>query len=246
MNQRDLFEEEPRLFENLCSTLYLTIGFEQVKKNKGKPGIDGISIVDFEASLDEELSQLQQELTDWTYKPSPVRRVEIPKPQGQGVRLLGIPTVRDRVVQATMKLLLNPIFERDFSQHSYGFISGRSQHQAVQMAQHIIKSGKPYVVDIDLSKFFDRIHHDRLIARMGEKVSDKRILRLVGIMLRSGVMIKGVVTSSEEGAVQGSPLSPLLSNIRHLDSDETNLRPFPNFLRMKSAHKLSADRFLDN
>jgi retron-type reverse transcriptase len=143
MNQSDLFEEEPRLFENLCSTLYLSVGFEQVKKNKGKPGIDGVSITDFEASLDEELSQLQQELEDWTYKPSPVRRVEIPKPQGQGVRLLGIPTVRDRVVQATMKLLVEPIFERDFSQHSYGFISGRSQHQAVQMAQHIVSSGKP-------------------------------------------------------------------------------------------------------
>ena len=213
MNQSDLFEEEPRLFENLCSTIYLNIGFEQVKKNKGKPGIDGVSIMDFEASLDEELSHLQQELEDWTYKPSPVRRVEIPKPQGQGVRLLGIPTVRDRVVQATMKILLDPLFERHFSLHSYGFISGRSQHQAVGMAQHIINGGKPYVVDIDLSKFFDRIHHDRLIARMREKVSDKRILRLVGIMLRSGVMVNGVVTSSEEGAVQGSPLSPLLSNI---------------------------------
>ena len=213
MNQSDLFEEEPRLFENLCSISYLSAGFEQVKKNKGKPGIDRVSIIDFEASLDEELSQLQQELTGWTYKPSPVRRVEIPKPQGQGVRLLGIPTVRDRVVQATMKMLLEPIFERHFSQHSYGFISGRSQHQAVQMAQEIVNSGKAYVVDIDLSKFFDRIHHDRLIARMGGKVSDKRMLRLVGIMLRSGVMINGVVTSSEEGAVQGSPLSPLLSNI---------------------------------
>ena len=143
MNQSDLFEEEPRLFENLCSTIYLNIGFEQVKKNKGKPGIDGVSIMDFEASLDEELSHLQQELEDWTYKPSPVRRVEIPKPQGQGVRLLGIPTVRDRVVQATMKMLLDPLFERHFSLHSYGFISGRSQHQAVGMAQHIINSGKP-------------------------------------------------------------------------------------------------------
>ena len=205
--------EEPRLFENLCSSLYLGIGFILVKRNRGKPGIDGVSIADFEANLDEELSQLQQELSNWTYQPSPVRRVEIPKPGGKGMRLLGIPTVRDRVVQATLKLLLEPIFDPHFSPNSYGFRPGRSQHQAVEAAQRIVNSGKPYVVDIDLSKFFDRIHHDRLIARMGEKVTDKRILRLVGLMLRSGIMINGVVIPSQEGAMQGGPLSPLLSNI---------------------------------
>lgn len=208
-----LLIEEPRLFDNLCSTLYLGVGFESVKKNKGAPGIDGVSIAGFEANLNEELSQLQQELCNWTYQPSPVRRVEIPKPEGKGVRLLGIPTVRDRVVQTTLKLLLEPIFEPGFSPHSYGFRPGRSPHQAVEAAQQIISSGKPYVVDIDLSKFFDRINHDRLIARMGEKVTDKRILRLVGIMLRSGVMVNGVVNPSKEGAMQGGPLSPLLSNI---------------------------------
>jgi group II intron reverse transcriptase/maturase len=205
--------EEPRLFENLCATLYLGVGFELVRRNRGAPGIDGVSIQDFEANLDEELSQLQQELTTWTYQPSPVRRVEIPKPDGKGIRLLGIPTVRDRVVQTTLKLLLEPIFDAQFSPNSYGFRPGRSQHQAVQAAQRIINSGKPYVVDIDLSKFFDRIHHDRLIARMGPFITDKRILRLVGILLRSGVMINGVVTSSQKGAMQGGPLSPLLSNI---------------------------------
>ena len=205
--------EEPRLFENLCSTFYLGIGFELVRRNRGAPGIDGVSIQDFEANLDEELSRLQQELTAWTYQPSPVRRVEIPKPGGNGVRLLGIPTVRDRVVQTTLKLLLEPIFDPHFSPHSYGFRPGRSQHQAVEAAQRIVNSGKPYVVDIDLSKFFDRIHHDRLIARMGQRIDDKRILRLVGIMLRSGVMINGVVNPSQEGAMQGGPLSPLLSNI---------------------------------
>ena len=205
--------EEPRLFENPCSTVYLGIGFILVKRNRGKPGIDGVRIADFEANLDEELSQLQQELSNWTYQPSPVRRVEIPKPGGKGMRLLGIPTVRDRVVQATLKLLLEPIFDPYFSPNSYGFRPGRSQHQAVEAAQRIVNSGKPYVVDIDLSKFFDRIHHDRLIARMGEKVTDKRILRLVGLMLRSGIMINGVVIPSQEGAMQGGPLSPLLSNI---------------------------------
>ena len=205
--------EEPRLFENLCSTFYLGVGFELVRRNHGAPGIDGVSIIDFETNLDEELSQLQQELSNWTYQPSPVRRVEIPKPDNKGVRLLGIPTVRDRVVQTTLKMLLEPVFDPYFSPNSYGFRPGRSQHQAVQAAQQIIKSGKPYVVDIDLSKFFDRIHHDRLIARMGQLITDKRILRLVGIMLRSGVMLNGVVNPSKEGAMQGSPLSPLLSNI---------------------------------
>jgi group II intron reverse transcriptase/maturase len=205
--------EEPRLFENLCSNFYLGVGFELVRRNRGAPGIDGVSIQDFEANLDEELSRLQQELTAWTYQPSPVRRVEIPKPDGKGVRLLGIPTVRDRVVQTTLKLLLEPIFEPHFSPSSYGFRPGRSQHQAVQAAQQIVNSGKPYVVDIDLSKFFDRIHHDRLIARMGQRIADKRILRLVGILLRSGAMINGVVNPSQEGAMQGGPLSPLLSNI---------------------------------
>jgi len=205
--------EEPRLFDHLCSTLYLGVGFELVRTNRGAPGIDGVSIQDFEANLDEELSQLQQELATWTYQPSPVRRVEIPKPDGKGIRLLGIPTVRDRVVQTTLKLLLEPIFEPHFSPHSYGFRPGRSQHQAVQAAQQIVNSGKPYVVDIDLSKFFDRIHHDRLITRMGQRIADKRILRLVGILLRSGVMVNGVVNPSQEGAMQGGPLSPLLSNI---------------------------------
>ena len=166
---------------------------------------------------------MQQDLINWTYQPSPVRRVEIPKPQG-GVRLLGIPTVRDRVVQATLKLLLEPVFEPQFSPHSYGFRPGRSQHQAVQAAQTIITGGKPYVVDIDLSKFFDRIHLDRLIARMGQRITDKRILRLIGLTLRSGVMINGAVVRSQAGTMQGSPLSPLLSNIvlDELDKDSNS------------------------
>jgi RNA-directed DNA polymerase len=213
MRQRDLFIEEPRLFEALCSIETLEAGFRRVKKNKGSPGVDGVTIAEFESRLSEELSQLKEDLESWTYKPSPVRRVEIPKPGGKGIRLLGVPTVRDRVVHATLKLLLEPIFEPLFSDHSYGFRPERNQRQAVEAAREIVAGGKPYVVDIDLSKFFDRIGHDRLIARLGQTLSDKRILRLIGMILRSGIMANGLVTPSTEGAVQGSPLSPLLSNI---------------------------------
>jgi RNA-directed DNA polymerase len=213
MRQRDLFRDEGRLFEELCAIERLRAGFKRVKKNKGSPGIDGVTIEDFGSRLTEELSQLKVELESWTYKPSPVRRVEIPKPGGKGIRLLGVPTVRDRVVHTTLKELLEPIFEPLFSDHSYGFRPERNQRQAVEAACKIVAAGKPYVVDIDLSKFFDRIHHDRLIARLGQQVADKRILRLVGLLLRSGIMANGLVTPSTEGAVQGSPLSPLLSNI---------------------------------
>ncbi|MCP3870919.1 MAG: group II intron reverse transcriptase/maturase, partial [Gammaproteobacteria bacterium] len=213
MRQRDLFRNEGRLFEELCTIERLRAGFRRVKKNKGSPGVDGVTIEDFGSRLSEELSQLKEDLESWTYQPSPVRRVEIPKPGGKGIRLLGVPTVRDRVVHATLKELLEPIFEPLFSDHSYGFRPERNQRQAVESAREIVAGGKPYVVDIDLSKFFDRIHHDRLIARLSQQVADKRILRLIGLLLRSGIMANGLVTPSTEGAVQGSPLSPLLSNI---------------------------------
>jgi RNA-directed DNA polymerase len=213
MRQRDLFSNEARLFEDLCAIERLRAGFWRVKKNKGSPGVDGVTLEVFGSRLNEELTQLKEELESWSYKPSPVRRVEIPKPGGKGIRLLGVPTVRDRVVHATLKALLEPIFEPLFSEHSYGFRPRRNQRQAVEAARRIVASGKPYVVDIDLSKFFDRIHHDRLIARVGEQIVDKRILRLIGLLLRSGIMADGLVTPSLEGAVQGSPLSPLLSNI---------------------------------
>jgi retron-type reverse transcriptase len=154
MSSDDLLIDELRLFEELCRIEWLGAGFKRVRKNKGSPGIDGVTIAEFESRLDEELSQLRQELESWTYKPSPVRRVEIPKPGGKGIRLLGVPTVRDRVVQATLKLLLEPIYEPRFSAHSYGFRPGRSQRQAVEAAHEIVTGGKAYVVDIDLAKFF--------------------------------------------------------------------------------------------
>ena len=190
-------------------------GFKAVKKNRGAPGIDGMSRVeDFEDRLEQELKRLKWELENWRYKPQPVKRVEIPKPgKDAGVRLLGIPCVRDRVVQAALKQLLEPILDPKFSNNSYGFRPGRNQRKAVESARRIVRSCKEYVVDIDLSKFFDRVHHDRLIARLGLFIPDKRILRLIGMTLRSGVMKDGLVSATTEGTVQGGPLSPLLSNV---------------------------------
>lgn len=214
MRQRSLFVDERSLFEKLCDLEYLEAGFKAVKKNRGSPGIDEVSIKEFESRLPKELAQLQTELISWSYKPSPVRRVEIPKPgKGSGVRLLGVPCTRDRVVQATIKQLLEPILDPTFSDHSYGFRPGYNQQQAVEAAQRIVKSGKEYVVDIDLSKFFDRVNHDRLIYQLTGHVDDKRILRLIGMILRSGIMKDGMVHINEEGTPQGSPLSPLLSNV---------------------------------
>lgn len=215
MKQMILSIEESNLFEKLCSFEYLLDGFKAVKQNRGSSGIDGITVDEFEVGLDQELMQLKKELESWTYEPNPVRRVEIPKPgKNTGVRLLGIPCIRDRVVQATLKLILEPILDPTFSDNSYGFRPGRNQRMAVESAKRIVTKGKEYVVDIDLSKFFDRVHHDRLISRLSLYISDKRILRLIGVTLRSGVKISDdTVIPSFEGTVQGSPLSPLLSNL---------------------------------
>jgi len=212
--QLNLFIDERSLFEKLCDLQNLQTGFKAVKENGGAPGIDGVTIAAYEAHLDEELARLKRDLESWCYKPRPVLRVEIPKPgKDAGVRLLGVPCIADRVVHATLKRLLEPILDPTFSDHSYGFRPGYNQQQAVEAAQRIVKSGKEYVVDIDLSKFFDRVNHDRLIHQLSCHISDKRILRLIGMILRSGVMVNGVVQPTEEGTVQGSPLSPLLSNL---------------------------------
>lgn len=214
MRQRELFTDERSLFEKLCDQRNLRSGFKAVKKNGGSPGVDGVTIEEFDNRLEEELVQLQEALESWNYKPKPVRRVEIPKPgKGAGVRLLGVPCICDRVVHATLKLLLEPILDPTFSDHSYGFRPGCNQRQAVEAAQRIVKSGKEYVIDIDLSKFFDRVNHDRLIYLLSGHVDDKRILRLIGMILRSGVMKDGTIILTEEGTTQGSPLSPLLSNV---------------------------------
>ena len=206
--------KEEDLYEAVSSEYFLWKGFRAVKKNGGSVGIDRQSIQDFEANLKGELQKLRDELEDWTYHPQPVRRVEIPKPDGKGIRKLGIPCIRDRVVQAALKELIEPLLDPQFSDNSYGFRPGRDQRQAVRAAQKIVQEkGKEIVVDIDLSNFFDRIHHDRLIFRLSKRITDKRILRLIGKTLRSGIMEDGVIKPTEEGSVQGSPLSPLLSNV---------------------------------
>jgi RNA-directed DNA polymerase len=208
--QSPMFEDS--LFERVVSIELLEESFVSVKRNRGAAGVDNVSVLEFSNNLSKELSKLSQELRTWTYKPQPVRRVEIPKPDG-GVRLLGVPCVRDRVVQNAIRLAIEPILDKDFSKSSYAFRPGHNQQQAVEAAQAIITSGKEWIVDIDLSKFFDRIHHDRLIHRLGQRIDDRRILKLVGMILRSGIMENGLVSASTEGAPQGGPLSPLLSNL---------------------------------
>jgi RNA-directed DNA polymerase len=249
--ETDLFNDETSLYERLVNPFWLTLGWADVAKNKGAPGIDDVTIEAFQENIDQELSQLAEELANWTYKPTPVKRVEIDKPDG-GVRLLGIPCIRDRVVHATLKRLLEPLFTALFSDHSYGFIRGRNQGQAVKEAQRIVKEGKDWVVDINLSKFLDRIHHNRLIARMGKTVKDKRILRLIGLILRSGIMKDGVVSPSREGSVQGSPLSPLLSNIvldeldKELDSRDLEFCRFADDCNIFVKSQKAAERVMES
>jgi group II intron reverse transcriptase/maturase len=213
MGDVSLFDLNKSLFERICSREHLADAFKGVKRNKGAPGIDSVTIEAFAANLDGELGQLEKELSSWTYEPAPVRRVDIPKPGGGGTRMLGVPCTRDRVVQASIKAAIEPFFEAKFSAHSYGFRPGRNQRQAVEAAQKIVQSGKEYCVDIDLSKFFDRVQHDRLVYRLGLEIADKRVLRLIGMILRSGIMAEGVLVATDEGTPQGSPLSPLLSNV---------------------------------
>ena len=187
MEQRNLEYKNEKLFEQITSVGQLKIAYKAVKANGGAPGIDGISVEDYGEELEEELSKLSVEVRAWTYRPQAVRRVRIPKPGKKNEeRLLGIPCVRDRVLQYSLKMTLEGIFNGGFSKHSYGFMPGRSQRDAVQAAKELVKSGKEWVVDIDLEKFFDRINHDRLIHLLRRKVEDKRVLRLIGEILRCG------------------------------------------------------------
>jgi group II intron reverse transcriptase/maturase len=192
---------------------------ERVERNGGAPGIDGMTVEELRQYLREHWLELRAALDQQSYQPSPVRRVEIPKPDG-GVRLLGIPNVLDRFLQQAIAQMLTPLFEPIFSPHSYGFRPGRSAHDAVKQAQEYVEAGYEWAVDIDLEKFFDRVNHDMLMARVARVVKDKRVLKLIRAYLNSGVMVEGVVIDTEEGTPQGGPLSPLLSNVMLDDLDK--------------------------
>jgi RNA-directed DNA polymerase len=213
MAEPNLFTYQENLFDTICSIETLRQGFKAVKANGGSPGIDGVTCKEFEERIHQELSQLKKELESWAYSPKPVRQVDIDKPDKSGTRRLGIPCVRDRTLHAAIKIVLEPILDPLFSKNSYGFRPNIGQWQAVRAAQQIVQSGKEYTVDIDLAAFFDRVHHDRLIHRLSLHIPDKRVLRLIGLILRSGIMKDGIVSATNEGTVQGSPLSPLLSNV---------------------------------
>ena len=205
-------QHEEGLWEKIFSRENLLIALERVQSNGGASGVDGMKVEELPDHLREHWSSIREKLEAGTYQPSPVKRVEIPKPGG-GVRLLGIPTVQDRLIQQAMHQVLVEVYEATFSEHSYGFRPGRSAHDAVKAAREHIEAGYRWVVDIDLERFFDTVNHDRLMARMKEEVKDKRVLRLVNEYLKAGVMVNGEVMESKEGTPQGGPLSPLLSNI---------------------------------
>ena len=208
--------ESPALIESLmeevCERENCKQALKRVKANKGSPGVDGMTVQQLPGFLQQHWPAIREELLRGTYQPQPVRRVEIPKPDG-GVRKLGIPTVLDRFIQQAVMQVLQKRWDRTFSEHSYGFRPGRSAHQAVEAAQQHIVAGYRWVVDLDLEKFFDRVCHDKLMAKAAERVSDKRLLKLIRAFLRAGVLEGGLVNPVDEGTPQGGPLSPLLSNL---------------------------------
>jgi RNA-directed DNA polymerase len=200
------------LMEEVCSPGNLKKALQRVCENQGAPGTDGMTVETLPSYLGDHWSQFRTQLLEETYKPRAVKRIEIPKPGG-GVRKLGIPTALDRLVQQAILQVLQKRWDPTFSEHSYGFRPGRDAHQAVVRAQEIIAQGYGWVVDIDLEQFFDRVNHDRLMARVSGRVTDKRLLKLIRAFLNAGVLEDGLVRPTEEGTPQGSPLSPLLSNL---------------------------------
>jgi len=198
--------------EEVCERANLKNAWQRVQANKGSPGVDGMTVGELTDYLKQRWPALREQLLNGTYEPQPVRRVEIPKPDG-GVRKLGIPTALDRFLQQAVMQVLQRQWDRTFSDYSYGFRPGRSAHQAVAQAQQYIADGYGWVVDLDLEKFFDRVNHDKLMGRLAHRVEDKRLLKLIRAFLDAGVMENGLVSPSVEGTPQGGPLSPLLSNL---------------------------------
>ena len=201
-----------RLMESICERNNMRRAIRRVIKNGGAPGVDGMTVRKIKRCLKRHWRKIEQALLDGTYRPMPVRQKEIGKPGG-GVRLLGIPTVLDRVIQQAVAQVLTRIWDHTFSEMSFGFRPKRSQHDAIRQYREYVRSGLRYVVDIDLSKFFDRVNHDRLMARLATRIEDKLVLKLIRNFLTSGVMIGGLEQPTKEGTPQGGPLSPLLSNV---------------------------------
>ena len=201
-----------QLMEAVCERSNCQQALARVKANKGSAGIDGMTVEQLPACLQQHWPTIREQLLSGTYRPQPVKRVEIPKPDG-GMRKLGIPTVLDRFIQQAVMQVLQRRWDGTFSDSSYGFRPRRSAHQAVAKAQQYMADGYGWVVDLDLEKFFDRVNHDRLMARLAQRISDQRMLKLIRAFLRAGVMADGLVSPVDEGTPQGGPLSPLLSNI---------------------------------
>jgi len=218
------------LLERILSRENMLKAWKRVKANKGAPGIDGKSIEEFPEFARNHWDNIRESLLAGTYQPLPVRRVEIPKATG-GTRPLGIPTVLDRLIQQAIYQVMMPIFDPNFSDHSYGFRPGRSAHNAVYQIREYIQEGYRVAVDMDLSKFFDTVNHDVLMHRVARKVRDKRVLRLIGKYLRAGVMVNGRLQATRKGVPQGGPLSPLLANILLEDLDKELERRGHRFVR---------------
>jgi len=210
--ENDVEIEESNLLEKILMRENMILAIKRVEKNKGSHGVDGMKYDELRANIIRNWKSIKQKLLEGTYKPAPVRRTEIPKPNG-GTRLLGIPTVIDRMIQQAIAQELSKIYEPTFSDSSYGFRPGRSQHMAIRKAKEYINEGYKWVVDTDLEKYFDTVNHDILMERLSRKIKDKRVLKLIRKYLESGIMMNGLVKLSEEGVPQGGPLSPLLSNI---------------------------------
>lgn len=200
------------LMEQICNTANLNLAYKRVKSNKGAPGIDKITVSELGWYVRNHKEQLIQSLLDGSYKPQPVRKVMIPKPGG-GERQLGIPTAIDRLVQQAILQILEPTFDRSFSESSYGFRPNRSAHDALKQAKEYVEDGRVWVVDMDLEKFFDRVNHDILMSRLALRIKDKRLLKIIRGFLTAGIMQDGLAVDRHEGTPQGGPLSPLLSNV---------------------------------
>ena len=218
------------LMEQIVERGNLVRALKRVRTNRGSPGVDEMTVDDLPDYLRDHWPAIREQLLTGRYQPSAVKRVEIPKPGG-GVRHLGIPTVLDRFIQQAVLQVLQPRIDPTFSEHSYGFRPGRSAHQAVCQAQRDVQSGRRWVVDVDLEKFFDRVHHDLLMGRVAKHVADRRVLTLIHRYLKAGIMVEGVVVERHEGTPQGGPLSPLLANVLLDDVDKELERRGLHFVR---------------